>query len=163
MQQPKKYLSTEDVRKFLAERGMNNEILELSDSAATAVLAAEAIGTTVGQIVKSLIFKDAQTGEPLLVLASGNNRVDEKKVSALVGSKVKKPDADFVRSKTGFVIGGVPPFAHLEQMKTFIDHDLLTFDCIWSSAGHPHSVVRLLPEELVSITGGTPADVKQSS
>lgn len=159
-QQEKKYLGTEDVRKFLAERELNNEILELSDSARTAQMAAESIGTTVAQIVKSLIFKSAHSHMPILVLASGSNRVDEKKIAALVGEPIKKADADFVRQCTGFVIGGVPPFAHLEPMQTFIDEDLLMFDCIWSSAGHPHSVVRLLPGELVSITGGKVSEVK---
>lgn len=158
--QQRRNLGIEDVRKFLAERGLHNEIVELSDSARTAELAAAAIGTTVAQIVKSLIFKGAQSGEPILVLASGANRVDEKKVAGVVGEPIKKADANFVRDRTGFAIGGVPPFAHHERMRTLIDEDLLAFDDIWSAAGHPHAVVRLLPGELVSATEGASFDIK---
>lgn len=156
----KRKLGVEDVRAFLEQKGLNSQIVQLTDSARTAQQAAEAIGTTVAQIVKSLIFKGAESGAPILVLASGSNRVDEKKVEELIGEPIKKADADFVRSRTGFVIGGVPPFAHLEKMLTIIDEDLVTFPEIWSSAGHTHAVVRLLPEELVSISQGQIANVK---
>jgi len=159
--QEKRNLGIEDVRKFLTEKGFDNQIVELADSARTAQLAADAIGTSVAQIVKSLIFKGSQSGDPILVLASGANRVDEKKVAQVIGEGIKKADADFVRARTGFAIGGVPPFAHLEKMRTVIDEDLLTFEDIWSAAGHPHAVVRLLPDQLLAISQGQSADVKQ--
>lgn len=155
-----KNLGVEDVRAFLKQKGLDNEIVELSDSARTAQLAAEAIGTSIAQIVKSLIFKGTSSGSPILVLASGANRVDEKKVSHLIGESIRKADADFVRSRTGFAIGGVPPFAHLEAMRTIIDEDLLKFADIWSAAGHPNAVVQLLPDQLTSICQGESADIK---
>lgn len=158
----KRSLGIDDVRRFLGERGFENQIVELSDSARTAQLAAAAIGTSVAQIVKSLIFKGAQTNAPILVLASGANRVDEKKIADIIGEPVKKADADFVRDRTGFSIGGVPPFAHLEPMRTVIDQDLLEFPDIWSAAGHPHAVVRLLPGDLLSMCQGESADIKVS-
>ena len=161
--QDRRNLGVDDVRAFLKERGIENEIVELTDSARTAQLAAEAIGTSVAQIVKSLIFRGSQSDSPILVLASGANRVDEKKVSQVIGEPVKKADADFVRARTGFAIGGVPPFAHLEQMCTIIDEDLLKFPDIWSAAGHTHAVVRLLPGQLVSISQGKSADIKVSN
>jgi prolyl-tRNA editing enzyme YbaK/EbsC (Cys-tRNA(Pro) deacylase) len=158
--QEKRNLGTDDFRIFLSQRGVEKEIIELTDSARTAQLAAEAIGTSVGQIVKSLIFVGSQSGAPILILASGANRVDEKKVAHVIGEPIKKADADFVRNRTGFSIGGVPPFGHLEQMRTVIDEDLLKFPDIWSAAGHTHAVVRLLPDELVSISQGQAADIK---
>lgn len=161
--QEKRSLGIEDVRSFLKQRGFDNKIVELTDSARTAQLAADAIGTSVAQIVKSLIFRGSESGDPILVLASGANRVDEKKLAQVIGEKVKKADADFVRERTGFAIGGVPPFGHLEQMKTVIDEDLLTFTDIWSAAGHPHAVVQLLPNDLVSISQGQSADIKVST
>lgn len=156
----KQNLGVEDVREFLKQKGFENEIVELSDSARTAQLAADAIGTSVAQIVKSLIFKGAQSGAPVLVLASGANRVDEAKVAQVLGEPITKADADFVRARTGFAIGGVPPFAHLEPMRTVIDADLLTFEDIWSAAGHPKAVVRLRPSDLLSICQGQSADIK---
>jgi len=161
--QDKRNLGINDVRAFLKQRGLDNQILELTDSARTAQLAAEVIGTSVAQIVKSLIFKGSQSGAPILVLASGANRVDEKKVAQVIGEPVKKADADFVRNCTGFAIGGVPPFAHLEPMRTVVDEDLLALPDVWSAAGHSHAVMRLLPEELVSISQGHPADIKLSN
>lgn len=159
--QVKRNLSVEDVRSFLKQHGLQDEIVELTDSARTAQLAADAIGTSVAQIVKSLIFKGAHSAEPVLVLASGINRVDEKKIAKIIGEPIEKADADFVREKTGFAIGGVPPFAHLTVMKTIIDEDLLQFEDIWSAAGHPHAVVRLLPQQLLEICAGEKADVKK--
>lgn len=161
--QEKRSLGIEDVRAFLEQRGFENKIVELADSARTAQLAADAIGTSVAQIVKSLVFKGSQSGDPILVLASGANRVDEKKLAQIIGEKVKKADADFVRERTGFTIGGVPPFGHLEQMQTVIDEDLLTFSFIWSAAGHPHAVVQLLPKDLVLISQGEAANIKVST
>jgi prolyl-tRNA editing enzyme YbaK/EbsC (Cys-tRNA(Pro) deacylase) len=160
LMQDKKNLGVDDVRAFLKKSGFDNQIVELSDSARTAQLAAESIGTSVAQIVKSLIFKGNDSGTPILVLASGANRVDESKVAKIVGEAIKKADADFVRNRSGFSIGGVPPFAHLEPMRTVIDEDLLRFAEVWSAAGHPHAVVCLQPKELLSMSQGQSANIK---
>ena len=124
----------------------------------TAVDAARAIGCDVGQIVKSLIFRRAG-GEPLLVVASGTNRVDEAKVAALVGEAIGKADADFVRAQTGFAIGGVPPAGHVQPIPALVDEDLLAYDEIWAAAGTPRTVFPLTPAELVALTDGRVADV----
>jgi prolyl-tRNA editing enzyme YbaK/EbsC (Cys-tRNA(Pro) deacylase) len=114
----------------------------------------------VGQIVKSLVFKAKRSGRPILVIASGQNRVDEKRIEALIGEPLGKADADFVRQRTGFVIGGVPPVGHLEKLETYLDQDLLQFDELWAAAGTPHAVFRLKPAELLQMTGGQVADIK---
>ncbi len=124
----------------------------------TAVDAANAIGCSVAQIVKSLVFRK-EGGDPLLVVASGTNRVDEAKVAALVGEGIGKADAAFVREKTGFAIGGVPPAGHTAPIETLVDEDLLAHDEIWAAAGTPRTVFPLTPDELVAMTSGRVADV----
>lgn len=153
--------SAQKVQDALAERGFSNQVVEMPDSTRTSAEAAAAVGCTVGQIAKSLIFKGKHTGTAILVIASGANRVSEKKIAAVVGEPIEKPDAEFVRTQTGFVIGGVPPLGHATPLRTLIDPDLLTFEVIWAAAGTPNAVFKLLPPELVAMTGGTVADVKQ--
>ena len=136
------------------------QVLELPDSTRTALEAAQAVGCQVGQIVKSLVFKSKRSLQPVLVLASGANRVDERKIEVLIGEPLGKADADFVRQQTGFVIGGVPPVGHLQQLQSFIDRDLLEHTELWAAAGTPHAVFRLRPQDLVSITGGQVADIR---
>jgi len=136
------------------------QVLELPDSTRTALEAAQAVGCQVGQIVKSLVFKSKRSLQPVLVLASGANRVDERKIEVLIGEPLGKADADFVRQQTGFVIGGVPPVGHLKQLQSFIDRDLLEHTELWAAAGTPHAVFRLRPQDLVSITGGQVADIR---
>ena len=114
----------------------------------------------IGQIVKSLIFEGAHTHRPFLVLASGENRVNEKQLECLVGEPVCKGDAQFVREKTGFAIGGVPPLGHKEKIETFIDQDLEKYEEIWAAAGDPRSVFRLSFQEVVELTGGRVISVK---
>lgn len=142
------------VQNILDENGFDCTVLELSDSTRTAKEAAQAVGCQVGQIVKSLIFKGKKSQTPILVVASGANRVDEKKISAMVSEPVKMAHADFVRKKTGFAIGGVPPLGHAERLKTFIDEDLLEYDEIWAAAGNPHALFKLSPDNLIKMTGG---------
>ncbi|HEX9028826.1 MAG TPA: YbaK/EbsC family protein, partial [Anaerolineales bacterium] len=120
----------------------------------TAVEAAQAIGCQVGQIVKSLVFKAKRSQRPILVVASGSNRVNEKAVEAMLGEPLGKADADFVRQHTGFVIGGVPPVGHAEALETFVDEDLLQYDEIWAAAGTPNAVFRLKPDDLLTMTHG---------
>jgi prolyl-tRNA editing enzyme YbaK/EbsC (Cys-tRNA(Pro) deacylase) len=124
----------------------------------TAVDAANAIGVEVAQIVKSLVFR-REDGRPLLVVASGVNRVDEEKVAALIGEPIGKADADFVRATTGFAIGGVPPAGHKSPVETIVDEDLLRLDEVWAAAGTPRDVFATTPDELVRMTGGRVADV----
>ena len=135
-------------------------VLEFDAGTRTAADAAAAIGCTVAEIAKSLVFRAAASGRAVLLVASGVNRMDEKKVALLVGEKIARADADFVREKTGFAIGGVPPVGHSQAPVTLIDQDLLQFATIWAAAGTPNAVFRLKPRELVELTGGRVAEVK---
>jgi len=130
------------------------QVVELPASTRSAQEAARAIGCQVAQIAKSLIFRGTETGRPLLVIASGANRVDEAAVGRVFGELIAKADADFVRQRTGFAIGGVPPVGHTEPLPTLIDADLLAYAEIWAAAGTPHAVFRLTPADLLRVTGG---------
>lgn len=152
--------SAQKVQDALEALGGQFEVVELPGSTRTAVEAAQAIGVQVGQIVKSLIFKTKHSHRPILVIASGSNRVKEKKIEALIEEPLGKADADFVREQTGFAIGGIPPVGHTNPLQTFIDKDLLQYDEIWAAAGTPHAVFRLSPAELTRITNGTLVDIK---
>jgi prolyl-tRNA editing enzyme YbaK/EbsC (Cys-tRNA(Pro) deacylase) len=144
--------------KVQAALGDGFQVVEFDASTRTSEDAAAAIGCTVAEIAKSLVFK-AASGRPVLVIASGTNRVDEKKVRALLGEKIARADADFVREATGYAIGGVPPLAHATAPVVLIDGDLETFETIWAAAGTPNAVFRLTPADLVRLTGGQVADV----
>jgi len=144
--------------------GLNIEIKEFEVTTRTAEDAANAIGCTVAQIVKSLLF--VVDGQPVLALVSGPNRLDEKKLAALRGvgkKKVKRANADIVREATGFAIGGVPPFGHLQQLPTYIDEDFWEYEIIWAAAGTPNAVFAVNPAELARATAGTVADLKVDS
>ncbi len=130
----------------------------LDNSARTAQEAADALGIAVGQIAKSIIFRRKSDDAAVLVIASGDRRVDEKKVDALVG-KTGRADAEFVKAKTGFTIGGVSPVAHATPPVTLIDRELYRFDVIWAAAGHPHGVFELRPQDLEALTHAPVADV----
>lgn len=152
--------SAQKVQDALDARGYTHcRVVEMPDSTRTAAEAAAAIGCTVAQIAKSLVFRGTESGDPVLVIASGTNRVDPQRLAALLGEPVEKPDADYVRERTGFVIGGVPPLGHSEPLRTFIDRDLLAFDDIWAAAGTPRAVFRLSPDDLVSMTGGEVVEI----
>jgi prolyl-tRNA editing enzyme YbaK/EbsC (Cys-tRNA(Pro) deacylase) len=146
--------SAQRVQDALTAQGYHNVVVELPDSTRTAAEAAAAIGCTVAQIAKSLVFVGRATGGGILVIASGVNRVNEKALQTLVGEKVGKADADTVRTLTGYVIGGVPPLAHVQPLTTYIDQDLLQYCKIWAAAGHPNAVFALTPAELVAMTSG---------
>jgi len=152
------------VRRFreeLERRGYGHEITVLDRSARTVAEAAEALGCEVGQIAKSLVFRGEESGRPVLVVAEGSNRVSEKKVSALVGEPIGRADAAFVRERTGYAIGGVPPLGHTEPPVALVDEDLLRHPEVWAATGHPNAVFRLEPGELGGMTGGQIADVKR--
>ncbi len=146
--------SARKVQDALAAHGLTCRVVELPASTRTAREAAEAVGCQVGQIVKSLVFRGVRSQRPILVAASGPNRVNEQRLGELVSEPVEKADADFVRAHTGFSIGGVPPVGHTERLETFIDADLLQYDEVWAAAGTPHAVFPLTPAELVQITDG---------
>jgi prolyl-tRNA editing enzyme YbaK/EbsC (Cys-tRNA(Pro) deacylase) len=146
--------SSQRVNEALVARGLETTIVYLERAARTSAEAAAAVGCRVDQIAKSLVFRLAQSGAPLLVIASGANRVDEARVAALVGEPLGKADAEFVRTHPGFAIGGVAPVAHPAPLTTLIDEHLLKWDRIWAAAGHPHTVFPLRPQDLVRITGG---------
>lgn len=152
--------SARRVQQALAEKGLHLNVVELPGSTRTADQAAQAVGCRVAQIAKSLIFRARQSGAAVLVIASGVNRVDEKKLSRLVAESVEKANAEFVRQATGFVIGGVPPVGHIQPLRTFIDADLLTQVQIWAAAGTPHALFALTPDDLLKMTLGEVADIK---
>lgn len=142
------------VQEALEERGYAPQVVELDRTARSAKEAAEALGCRVEQIVKSLVFRGLRSGRPVLVLASGPNRVDEKKVSALLSEPIEKADARFVKEKTGFSIGGVPPVGHAERPVAFVDEELLREEEVWAAAGHTHAVFGMRPPDLLEMTGG---------
>ncbi len=146
--------SAQRVQNALNAIGLRLEVVELSSSTRTSAEAAMAVGCDVAQIAKSLIFRTCHTDKPVLVIASGANRVNEKRIAELMGEDICKANADYVRQHTGFAIGGVPPVGHLEQIPTFIDEDLLRFGEIWAAAGTPHALFKLSPEDLLRATSG---------
>ncbi|MDB5913986.1 MAG: YbaK/prolyl-tRNA ligase associated protein [Ramlibacter sp.] len=148
------------VARLLQEQGHPHGPVMLDDAARTAQQAADALGIALGQIAKSIIFRRKADDAAVLVITSGDRRVDEKKVDAIVG-KTGRADADFVKARTGFSIGGVSPVAHAQPPVTLIDRDLFLFDEIWAAAGHPHGVFRLHPRDLERLTGAPVADVVQ--
>jgi len=149
------------VAQTLQQAGHAHAPIMLDGAARTAQEAADGLGVQLGQIAKSVIFRRKEDDVAVLVVTSGDRRVDEKKVSALVG-KVGRADADFVKARTGFTIGGVSPVAHLNPSVTLLDQDLWRFEEIWAAAGHPHGVFRLAPEDLRHLTGAPVVDVVES-
>jgi prolyl-tRNA editing enzyme YbaK/EbsC (Cys-tRNA(Pro) deacylase) len=150
------------VARHLQDSGHPHAPVMLDDAARTAQQAADALGIAVGQIAKSIIFRRKADEVAVLVVTSGDRRVDEKKVDALVG-KTGRADAEFVKARTGFSIGGVSPVAHATAPVVLIDRELFRFDEIWAAAGHPHAVFKLRPADLEALTGGAPvADVVQA-
>ena len=147
------------VQDALAAKGFANRVLELEFPVKTAQAAADAVGCTVGQIVKSLVFRGTTSGRGVLVVASGANRIDTGKLAALLGEQVAMGDPKFVRATTGFAIGGIPPLGHAEPLDVVVDEHLLRLDTLWAAAGHPNSLFPLTPDELVRMTAGRVADV----
>lgn len=143
------------VQEALSAAGVNATVVAMPASTRTARAAAAAIGCTVEQIAKALVFRGERSGALLLVIASGPNRVDEAKIEAAVGEPVAIADAETVRTGTGYAVGGVPPIGHTTPLRTFIDTDLLQHVEIWAAAGTPNTVFRITPVELQRITGGT--------
>ena len=152
--------SAQKIQDQLKELGFNYTVIEHAESTRTAQEAANRAGCELGQIVKSLIFKGQESGKPILVLTSGANRVDEKRISGYAGEPIGRADADFVRAVTGFAIGGVPPFGHLLIMDTYLDEDFLQFETIWAAAGTPKAIFELKTADLQKLTNGKVVRVK---
>jgi prolyl-tRNA editing enzyme YbaK/EbsC (Cys-tRNA(Pro) deacylase) len=152
--------SAQKVQDAIKALGYTFTVMELPDSTRTAAEAAAAIGCEVAQIAKSLVFRRKNSNSPLLVIASGINRVNENRIAEWLHEPLEKADADYVREHTGFVIGGVPPIGHPESLKTLIDEDLFLYDVIWAAAGHPKAVFQLTPQALVKMTKGHILSVK---
>jgi prolyl-tRNA editing enzyme YbaK/EbsC (Cys-tRNA(Pro) deacylase) len=152
--------SVRRVQEALAAAGGGHTVVTLAQSARTSADAARAVGCRVDQIAKSLVFRGEQTQRAVLVIASGANRVDERKVAGFVGEPIGRADAEFVRARTGFAIGGVAPVAHAEALTILIDADLMQWPEIWAAAGHPNTVFKLTPDDLVRLTSGRVAAVK---
>ena len=162
---PASTAAVQRVTERLAALGHPHSPTMLSDAARTAQQAADTLGVQLGQIAKSIIFRRKSDERAVLVVTSGDLRVDEKKVQAMVcaeGGKLGRADAEFVKAKTGFSIGGVSPLAHAEEPITLIDEQLFRFDVVWAAAGHPHAVFPLTPDQLQRYTGAPVADVTQA-
>jgi prolyl-tRNA editing enzyme YbaK/EbsC (Cys-tRNA(Pro) deacylase) len=149
------------VQDALRAAGLSNEVRELPDSTRSSAEAASALGCSVAQIAKSVVFRSG-SGRPVLVVASGANRVDERKVEALLGDRLLRADADYVRERTGFAIGGVAPIAHATPPHVFLDDDLFAFDRVYAAAGTPFAIFALTPAELEALTGGRRADLRKA-
>ena len=149
------------VARYLQDASHPHAPRMLDGAARTAQEAADQLGIVVGQVAKSVIFKRKIDGVPVLVVAAGDRRVDEKKVAALVG-KIGRADAEFVKAQTGFSIGGVSPVAHLHKPVTLIDSTLARFDVLWAAAGHPHAVFALSPAELQILTQAPVVDIAEA-
>jgi prolyl-tRNA editing enzyme YbaK/EbsC (Cys-tRNA(Pro) deacylase) len=142
------------VQDFLLAKGFSFDVKELPGSTRTAQEAAESIGCNVAQIAKSLVFKEQKKGFPVLVIASGSNRVDVAKIEKETGLKLGKADGSYVKERVGYAIGGVPPAGHNETLETILDADLKKYDVIWAAAGTPFAVFQLKPVDLEPLTNG---------
>ncbi len=152
--------SAQKIQDALKELGYEYQVIEFSESTRTAEEAAARVGCKVGQIVKSLVFKGKKSGKAILILTSGKNRVDVKKIKAYAQEKIGRADPTFVRERTGFAIGGIPPLGHLHPIETYVDLDLLGYKELWAAAGTPNAVFKMLSSELSKMTGGTVIAVK---
>ncbi|ENO89196.1 YbaK/EbsC family protein [Thauera linaloolentis] len=145
----------------LADAGSTAQVVEFDQPTRSSAEAAAAIGCSVAEIAKSVVFRGKESGQAVVVVASGDNRVSEAKVAALVGEKIGRADADFVREATGYAIGGVAPIGHAQPVKLLLDEDLQRFEQLWAAAGTPFSVFPLTPAQLRALTGAEWSDIKQ--
>src|SRR5689334_11921216 len=152
--------SAQKIQDLLNSLGYSYNVIEHVESTRTAQEAADRAGCELGQIVKSLIFRGVTSGKPILVLTSGSNRVDEKRISEYAAEPIGRADADFVRVTTGFAIGGVPPIGHAQKMETYLDEDFLQYQTIWAAAGTPNAIFELNTADLQKMTDGKIVQVK---
>ncbi|MFV0663943.1 YbaK/EbsC family protein [Denitromonas sp.] len=145
---------------WLKDAGVDTQVVEFEQPTRTSAEAAAAIGCSVAEIAKSIVFRGTTSGQAVVVVASGDNRVSEAKVAAAVGEALARADADFVRAATGYAIGGVAPLGHAQPVKLLLDEDLQRFEVVWAAAGTPFSVFRLTPVALQALTGAAWGDVR---
>lgn len=153
--------AVERVIAALRAAGVDADVTEFAQSTRTAEEAAAAVGATVGQIVKSLVFLAGET--PVLALVSGANRAGTERLAALAGATIRRADADAVRAATGYSIGGVPPIGHATPLRTFLDADLMRYEVVWAAAGTPNAVFPITPAELQRISGAQVAELAARS
>ena len=153
--------SAQRVQNILEQYHLGLKVIEFKELTRTSQEAANTIGCELGQITKTLIFKGKNSSKPFCVIASGKNRVDEKKVAELIGEPIERPDADYVLKHTSFTIGGIPPVGYKLDMPPLIDEDLMAYEEIWAAAGTPYAVFCIKPHDLVKITNGQIADIKK--
>jgi prolyl-tRNA editing enzyme YbaK/EbsC (Cys-tRNA(Pro) deacylase) len=151
--------SARRVQEAVRSLGLPGEVRELDSSARTAAEAASSLGCELGAIVKSLVFRGVSSGSPVVVLVAGDNRADEARLEAVLGEPVERADADFVRSATGYAIGGVPPVGHVAPLRTLVDVGLMRFETVWAAAGTPHAVFPAEPGALARAVGVEPVEV----
>ena len=151
--------SAQKVQDALAAAGLAARVVELAIAARTSQQAADALGIVVGQIAKSLVFRAVDSGRAVLVIAAGDRRVDEAKISGELGEAIERARPEFVREHSGFAIGGVAPLGHARAMVTFVDSSLRRFGEVWAAGGTPHTVFPIAPADLLRIAGGTELDV----
>ena len=148
------------IAELVREAGIESQVVEFEQTTRTSAEAAAAVGCEVAQIAKTIVFRGKASGLAVVVVASGANRVSEKKVEGRVGEALGRADADFVREATGFAIGGVAPVGHVKPIKMLLDEDLRRFESIWAAGGTPFAVFPLTPEQLRELTRAEWADVK---
>jgi prolyl-tRNA editing enzyme YbaK/EbsC (Cys-tRNA(Pro) deacylase) len=153
--------SAKRVQEFISAKGFSFNVQELPGSTRTAQEAADSIGCTVSQIAKSIVFREKGTDRPILVIASGSNRVDLTKIEKRTGLKLSKADGKYVKERVGFAIGGVPPAGHSESLETLLDEDLKKYGVIWAAAGTPYAVFQLKPADLEALTNGKWLDLSE--
>lgn len=152
--------SAQKIQDALNALGYDYKVMEHAESTRTAQEAADRAGCELGQIVKSLVFRGKTSKKPILVLTSGANRVNEKRIKEYAGEAIERADPDFVREVTGFAIGGISPIGHLQKIETYIDSDFLQYEKVWAAAGTPNAIFELKTEDLQKMTGGMVIDVK---
>lgn len=153
--------SANRVQDFLLKKGFSFEVKELPSSTRTAQEAADSIGCAVAQIAKSLVFREKESHLPILIIASGSNRVDLAKIETETGLKLGRADGNYVKERTGYAIGGIPPVGHNEPLETILDIDLKQYDVIWAAAGTPFAVFQLKPTDLEPLTNGRWIDLSE--
>jgi prolyl-tRNA editing enzyme YbaK/EbsC (Cys-tRNA(Pro) deacylase) len=158
---PAEHPTARRTQQLLAELGLETTVVEFEQPTRTSAEAAAAVGCSVAEIAKSIVFRGKESGQAILVVVSGDNRVCERKVANLVGEKLDRTNADFVREATGYAIGGVSPVGHTQPVRLLLDGDLQRFDRIWAAAGTPYSVFPLTPADLNRLTGADWQDVRQ--
>jgi len=145
---------------IISDFGLSHQVLEFEESTHSAQDAADAIGCKLGQIVKSIVFKGTQSGNPIVVLTCGDNLVDIEKIRKIANEDLEKANAEFVRESTGYSIGGVPPFGHTSAFHIYFDEDFMKYELLWAAAGTPNAVFPISPLELKQITKAEEANIR---